>query len=134
MILAYEETLPITESRLLYRYTLPDCKVQELRFNLQAELRECKDATFQPKDARKETTDEHVIFTRTWSDAKPEGEVLFSATPTNPAVQATSGRQKEGGPLYLYARLRPELPKVARENPFASHGVFLLDTSRQRRS
>ena len=63
------------------------------------------------------------ISRKTWSDTTPEGEVVFSATPADPRVQATSGRHGEDGPLYLYARLRPELPKIAKEEPFAKHAV-----------
>ena len=47
--------------------------------------------------------DDRVAFSHTWTDTPPKGEVLFSATPVDPAVQATSGRQGETGPVYLYA-------------------------------
>jgi hypothetical protein len=129
VILAYEETLPVTGSRLLYRFALPGCTLHEMRFTLQADPRQCKDATFLPKDARKESTDALVSFSRTWSDTTPRGEVLFSAKPADATVQATSGKRPDGGPLYLYARLCPELPRVAKEEPFGKHAVFLLDTS-----
>ncbi len=129
VILAYEETLPVADSRLLYRFNLPGCKLHEMNLVLQADPREWKDPAFLPKDARKETGEERVAFTKTWSNATPTGEVLFSATPAEPGVQAVSGRHQPGGPLYAYARLRPELPKIAQTQPFAKHAVFLLDTS-----
>jgi von Willebrand factor type A domain len=129
VILAYEETLPVTDNRLLYRYSLPGCKVHELRFNLQADANECKDPTITPKEARKESTSQHIVYSHTWSDATPTGDVVFSATPTNLGVQTTSGKKEEKGPIYLYSRIRPELPKVEKEKSFAEHGVFLLDTS-----
>jgi hypothetical protein len=129
VILAYEETLPVSGGQLVYRYGLPTCKLHELRFSLQADARQCKDATLKPKDARREESGDHLLFTRTWSDTKPEGEVLFTARPGDPAVQVASGRHREGGPVYFHARLRPGLPEVPKEEPFARHAVFLLDTS-----
>jgi hypothetical protein len=129
VILAYEETLPVSGGQLVYRYALPTCKIHELRFSLQADAREVKDALLQPKDARKEAGSDHVIFTKTWSDTTPAGEVIFSAKPADPTVQTTSGKHGEKGPNYLYARLRPQLEKVGKEEPFAKHAVFLLDTS-----
>jgi hypothetical protein len=56
------------------------------------------------------------------------GDAVFAFTPPHPEVQAISGRQGESGPLYLYARVRPEL-KIEKAKPFARHAVFLLDTS-----
>jgi hypothetical protein len=129
VILAYEETLPVTGGQMVYRYALPTCKLHELRFSLQADARECKDAALHPKDARKEAGSDHVLFTKTWSDTKPAGDVIFSARPTDPTVQATSGKHGDKGPNYLYARLRPQLEKVGKETPFARHAIFLLDTS-----
>ena len=58
----------------------------------------------------------------------PGGEVLFAFAPPPAAVQAISGRQGESGPLYLYARIRPEL-KVEKATAVREHAVFLLDTS-----
>jgi hypothetical protein len=129
VILAYEETLPVSDSRLIYRFALPTCKLREMRFTIQADPRDCKDATFEPKGAHKEVADERVAFSKTWTDTIPGGEVIYSAKPADPSVQATSGRHQPGGPLYLYARLRPDLPMVPKEEPFAKHAVILLDTS-----
>ncbi len=55
--------------------------------------------------------------------------MLFACTPAHPDVQTISGRQGDNGPRYVYARLRPSLKNVANGKPFASHAVFLLDTS-----
>jgi tetratricopeptide (TPR) repeat protein len=129
VILAYEEPLPIAEERMLYRFPLPDCKLQELQFNLQARTDECRKPSFLPRDAGKDESSGRVIFSRAWKDAKPEGEVVFACTPADPQVQAISGRQGENGPRYVYARLRPQLKTVAKDQSFASHAVFLLDTS-----
>src|SRR5207248_693214 len=54
---------------------------------------------------------------------------LFTGRPADPAIQVSSGRHTEGGPAYFHARLRPALPEVAKEEPFARHAVFLLDSS-----
>jgi hypothetical protein len=129
VILAYEETIPVTGDQVVYRFGLPTCKLHELRFSLQADSRECKDAQFQPREARRETSEDRVVFTQTWSNTTPRGEVVFTARPAEPTIQTTSGRHREGGPLYMYARIRPNLPAIAREEPFSRHAIFLLDTS-----
>ncbi len=129
VILAYEETLSVSAGLLLYRFDLPGQKLHEMRFSLQFDPREAKDPLFQPAEARKEAGEDRTAFHHTWSDSTPKGHVLFSAAPADPAVQATSGRHGDSGPLYLYARLRPELPRVEKEEPFSTQAVFLLDTS-----
>jgi hypothetical protein len=50
-------------------------------------------------------------------------------TPVPPRVEAISGRRGSDGPIYLHARIHLDLPVSARPGPFASHTVFLLDTS-----
>jgi hypothetical protein len=129
VILAYEETLPVAQGQLVYRFALPGVKLNELRVAVQADAREVKSPTFLPKEARKDATTERVTFTHTWTDTRPKGEIVFAAKPADATVQSTSGRHGEKGPLYLSARLRPTLPQVAKEEPFAKHAVFLLDTS-----
>jgi len=129
VILAYEELLPFAQEHMLYRFPLPDCKLHELQFNLQAKADECRQPSFLPKDAHKDESSGRVMFSRSWKDAKPEGEVVFTCTPADPQVQAVSGRQGDNGPRYVYARLRPQLKTVAKDQSFASHAVFLLDTS-----
>src|SRR5205823_4050275 len=69
-----------------------------------------------------------VSYTRTWKEQGPGGDVVFAFVPPRPQAQIISGRQGESGPLYLYARIRPELP-VEHAKPFAERAVFLLDTS-----
>jgi tetratricopeptide (TPR) repeat protein len=129
VILAYEELLPFAQEQMSYRFPLPDCKLNELQFRLQAKKVECTQAAFLPKDARKEESGGRITFSRTWKDSKPEGEVVFAGTPSHPDVQSISGRQGDNGPRYVYTRLRPALKTVANGKPFASHAVFLLDTS-----
>jgi tetratricopeptide (TPR) repeat protein len=128
VLIAYEELLPCTQERAFYRYPLPDCKLSELQFTLQADAGQCKNVTVVPKDAVRSEGAGRLLFTRTWKKQGPGGEVQFACTPAQPQVQATSGRQGESGPLYLYARIRPDL-KVAAAKSFAENAVFLLDTS-----
>jgi hypothetical protein len=54
--------------------------------------------------------------------------VRFTFTPLDARVHVASGRQSEGGPLYVYARVRPEL-KVEKAATASENAVFLLDTS-----
>src|SRR5262249_36391353 len=108
VLVAYEETLPVVEGRLVYRFGLPGTKVNEMRLALTADSAECKEATFLPKEARKDEKGGRVSVRHTWADTKPTGEVVFSARPANAAIQAASGRQGEKGPCYLHARVRPE--------------------------
>jgi tetratricopeptide (TPR) repeat protein len=129
VILAYEELLPFAQKLMIYRFPLPGCKLSELQISLQAKAAECLQPTFLPKDAKKEEHSERITFSRTWKDSKPEGEAVFACTPAHPDVQAISGRQGDNGPHYVYARLRPVLKTVVADKPFASHAVFLLDTS-----
>jgi hypothetical protein len=129
VLIAYEETIPVSAGRLVYRFALPTSKVHEVRFSLEASTKEVDSPTFEPAEARKETNDDRVRFTHTWADDAPKGEVTFSATPKTPTIQVTTGRHGDKGPNFVYARLRPALPAVPKEEPFAKHAVFLLDTS-----
>jgi hypothetical protein len=128
VLIAYEEELPFVGDQMRYRFPLPDCKLAEMQLTLSANAAECKDATFQPKEAKREEGGSRLAFTHTWHGEIKGGDAAFAFTPPDPQVQAISGRQGESGPLYLYARIRPEL-KVEKAQPFARHAVFLLDTS-----
>jgi hypothetical protein len=128
VLIAYEELLPLAREQCAYRFALPDCKLTELRFTLNASAGECKDAVFQPKDATKAEGGDTLSYTKTWTEKGPGGEAIFAFHPPQPRVQAISGRQGESGPLYLYARIRPDL-KVEKAAPFSENAVFLLDTS-----
>jgi tetratricopeptide (TPR) repeat protein len=128
VLIAYEEELPFVGEQMRYRFPLPDCKLSEMQLTLSANAAECKDAAFQPKEAKREEGGSRLAFTHTWHGEIKGGDAEFRFTPPNPQVQAISGRQGESGPLYLYARIRPEL-KVEKAQPFARHAIFLLDTS-----
>ncbi len=129
VILAYEELLPVVRDKMLYQFPLPDCKLSELQFSLTANSRACKNLEFQPKGATLDESGNRLVYSRIWKNEKPEGAVVFTCTPNEPRVQAVSGRQGENGSHYVYARLRPELKKVADAKPYSNHAVFLLDTS-----
>ncbi|MFL5244374.1 MAG: VIT domain-containing protein [Gemmataceae bacterium] len=128
VLIAYEELLPSSGDQVVYRYPLPDCKLQELEFHLQASPAECKEPRFEPQDAGLERTDSRLVYSRIWQGEGPGGDVAFAFTPAQRQIQAISGRQNENSPLYLYARIKPEL-KVEKAKPFADRAVFLLDTS-----
>ncbi|HEV3238189.1 MAG TPA: VIT and VWA domain-containing protein, partial [Gemmataceae bacterium] len=128
VLIAYEELLPASGNQLVYRYPLPDCPLTELEFNLQASPAECKEPSITPKDATLEKSDSRLLYSRTWKGEGPGGDVVFAFTPAQTQVQAISGRQNENSPLYLYARIKPEL-KVEKDKPFADKAIFLLDTS-----
>jgi hypothetical protein len=129
VLISYEELLPITGDQELYRFLLPDCELTEMGFTLQANAAECKNPVFLPKDVKKDEGGSRFLYSKTWTNTQPEGEVRFAFTPARPDVQYVTGRQGENGPHYVYARLRPDLKQVAADKPFASHAVFLLDTS-----
>jgi hypothetical protein len=129
VVLAYEELLPVAGEKMLYRFPLPGCKLSEMSLSVQAATADCRDAEFSVADSWKREAGGRVTFAKTWADAKPEGEAVFSCTPAKPRVQAVTGRQGDNGPVYVYARLRPELPAVDKATGFSDKAVFLLDTS-----
>jgi tetratricopeptide (TPR) repeat protein len=129
VLIAYEELLPVTGEQQVYRFPLPGRKLAEMRLTLSADAKECLQASFQPGDSTKEESGGRLTFSRTWTDASPEGDAVFACTPARPRVQAVSGRQGDNGPRYLYARVRPEVPALDKTAVPASHAVFLLDTS-----
>jgi tetratricopeptide (TPR) repeat protein len=128
VILAYEELLPCSQDQVIYRYPLPDCKLGEIQFTLNASAIECKKPAIKPEELKKEEGGSLLAYTKTWKDQGPGGDVLFTYTPADPRIQTLTGRQGENGPLHLYARLRPEL-KAEAGKAFAKHAIFLLDTS-----
>ena len=111
VLIAYEETIPVTAGRLVYRFALPTSKVHEVRFSLEASSREIDEPTFEPAEARKEVNDDRVRFTHTWADDAPKGEVTFSAAPKTPTIQATTGQARRQG---AELRLRPAAARAAR--------------------
>ncbi len=128
VLLAYEELLPVAGDRALYRFPLPNSKLHEMQFSLEADRAECADPAFLPKDAKQTDAGKRLVYRRSWKDAKPEGEVRFAFAPARGPVQYSSGRPDGKGPVYLYARVRPELKSVENQ-AFARHAVFMLDTS-----
>ena len=103
-----------------------------LKFTLQANTAECKDVAFPARRAGKDEGGSQLRFTRkTWKDERPRRRGAVSvyagrcrASRRSAASRATMGR------CYIYARLRPERAKRRQGGQaFASHAVFLLDTS-----
>jgi hypothetical protein len=128
VLIAYEEVLPVSQEQCIYRFPLPDCQLKEMQFTLQASTVDCKDAAIKPEDARKEEGGSQIMYSKSWTTKGPGGDVIFSYAPPKPQLQVIAGKQGESGPLYVYARVRPEL-KIQEAKPFAQHAVFLLDTS-----
>jgi hypothetical protein len=129
VLLAYEELLPMSGGKVVYQFPLPGMKLNEMQFSLQAASVECKEPAFLPREATKSEGGGQLLYQRAWKDDRPEGEITFSYAPARPQVQTVSGRHAGNGPQYVYARIRPELPKIDNPQPFAAHAVFLLDTS-----
>src|SRR5262249_5674163 len=129
VIIAYEELLPMAQDKAFYRYPLPDCKLTQLDFSLQASAADCREPIFLPKDTKKQEGGGRFHYSRGWQEKAAGGDVVFAFSPAKPQLQAISGRQGESGPLNVYARIRPELKKIEHPQPFAPHAVFLLDTS-----
>jgi hypothetical protein len=128
VLIAYEELLPWSQDHVHYRFPLPDCPLSELQFTLQAATAEYREASFEPKGAVKTEGGGRVVYNKAWKEKGPGGDARFAFRPARADVQAVSGRQGENGPVYLHARLRPDL-QVHEAKPFAAHAVFLLDTS-----
>lgn len=128
VLIAYEELLPISQEKAIYRFPLPNCDLKEMQFTLQARTDDAKDIAVRPDDFQKQEGGSQLLYTKTWSGKGPGGDVVFAFTPNKPTIQAISGKQGENGPLYVYARVRPEL-KIQEAKPFARHAVFLLDCS-----
>ena len=124
VVFAYEETLPIVNEQAVYRFLLPNAQVKEMQFTLQASGRE-----YHKPQAPAVQDGEQIVLHKEWRKAKPDGQIIFAATPALARIQATSGRRADNEPYYLHARVRPELPEAKVDQPFARHAVFLLDTS-----
>jgi hypothetical protein len=132
VLISYEETLPFSGGRQVYRYPLPGVPVTEMSVAVSANAAECLEPTWNLKDGSRSESNGRLTLSRTWKGEKPTGEVVFAAAPPRPDVQVLSGRTSDGAPPYVHVRLRPHLPEE-RKWPFAQHAVFLLDTSASER-
>ncbi len=129
VLLAYEELLPVSQGKMVYRFRLPDRKLERVQFTLQAPA-DGSEREFLPKGGATQEAAGRVYWTRTWMGEEPDdAEVQFACTPARPEVQAVTGRRGENGDLYAYARVRPALRQVPAEQGGAADAVFLLDTS-----
>jgi hypothetical protein len=126
ILMAYEETIPLQQGKLVYQYRLPTCQLADLSVTLQTDHRLAQDAQFTPADAKRESNAGIVTYRRSWRNVTNVGMITFQATPETPSVQSTSGHH-DGG-QYLLARLRPTVLEGS-TSVFARHAVFLLDTS-----
>jgi hypothetical protein len=108
---------------------LPGRKLPEVHFALSANPADCREPSFEPEGVTKQEADGRLTFSHSWKDEPSEGDVIFTCAPAQPRVQAVSGRQGDNGPRYFYARVLPNVPIFEKGQAFASHAVFLLDTS-----
>src|SRR5262249_51456144 len=83
VLIAYEELLPVTQGRGVYRFPLPDCELQEVKLTLNANPAECKSPAFRPDKAEKSEGKSHLTYHRIWEKKGPGGDALFTFTPTN---------------------------------------------------
>ena len=113
---------------MLYRFPLPDCKLTRDAIHPPGRRRGVQGRRVPAQGRQRTRAAAGSLFTHAWKETRPRTARSSSLHAGRPEVQAISGRQGENGPLYLYARLRPELKTVRQGEPFAEHAVFLLDT------
>ena len=116
VLIAYEELLPVSGEQMMYRYPAAGLQAAGTAVLALCQYRsECKNVAFKPEDATKDDGGSQVAFSKTWTEKGPGGDVLFACTPANPRVQSISARAGSGdGPVYVYARVRPELKAAGR--------------------
>ena len=88
---------------MLYRFPLPDCKLDELEFTLNANAEECTQPTL-PEGCKKDEGGRPAHLQPNLERDRPRRRSRLLLHAGRPAVQAISGRQGENGPLL---RLRP---------------------------
>ncbi len=97
VILAYEETLPVSDARMFYRFALPTCQLHEMRFTIQADARACKDAAFEPKGARKEEGDDRIAFSQTGPTRRRKARSSFLPRPSIPPSRRPAAGTRPAG-------------------------------------
>jgi hypothetical protein len=127
VILAYEETLPVVGGMSTYRFPLPDGKLNDLSFTLQGDTEQCPNAKFRPEPDQM-SVGSRTYVNKVWKEKGPGGDAVFTFKLPDPGLQVISGRDGPDGPIYLFARLRPNI-KAEQSGPFAENAVFLVDTS-----
>jgi hypothetical protein len=129
VILAYEETVPATAAGAEYRFPLPAAAIGECSFTLRAaDADDCRDARLLPAGADPVRVGGGLVYQRLWAGQAPGGDAVFAFRPARAGIQAVSGAEAPGGRPFVFARVRPDLPRVAAA-PFSDKAVFLLDTS-----
>src|SRR5262249_53519131 len=83
VLIAYEETLPVTQGRLVYRFPLPGQKLADMTFAVQGRAGECRAPLCNLDGTTREEKDGRVTFTRRWQRAKPQGDALVSWAPAD---------------------------------------------------
>jgi tetratricopeptide (TPR) repeat protein len=129
VVIAYEELLPVTRERQVYRFPLPGRQLTEMHFTLSASAADSLQPYCYPEELTLEKTSDRLICNHTWKRTTPSGDIVFTCLPAEPRVHAISGKAGDKGLHYLYARVRPEVPIEEARKPFSRKAVFVLDTS-----
>lgn len=128
ILFAFEETLPLRNGKLVYEYPLPACTLYQLSLTIQTDAVLGGNAVVTPSEATRTVEGGQVTYRCAWNGKiPPKGSLRFEAAPADASIQSTSGKHADG--YCLLARLRPDVPSLPADKPFARHAVFLLDTS-----
>ena len=81
VILAYEETLPVSQERMVYRFPLPDCKLKELEFVCWPRTSRRAKVAFFSHGPEGQLDRSELIYKRTWTEKGPGGDAVFAFKP-----------------------------------------------------
>ncbi len=127
VIIAYEETLPMQDGRMMYRFPLPDAAMESLGFAFNARSSDSKSGFIAPANYEVREGGGVVACTASWAGKGPGGDAFFEFAPANPGMQVISGSDSPGE-TYFHARLTVlgAVPNSMRET---GRAVFMIDTS-----
>ncbi len=131
VILAYEETLPLGDEGLRYRFALPDCDLGLLHITVSSPVKGVREIVLEPAPGNQgEVVEGRRLQQLAWEKEKgPGGDLSIRIVPESSEALCLSGpdQSRAQGQAFL-ASLHPRLPmtKIGKGTPRA---VFLLDTS-----
>jgi len=131
VILAYEETLPVGEEGLRYRFPLPDCDIGLLHITVSTPVHGVRKIVMEPAAGNAgQVVEGRRLQQLAWEKEKgPGGDLRIRIVPDSSEVLCLSGpdQSRPQGQAFL-ASLHPNLPK-AKVGKGTPRAVFLLDTS-----
>jgi len=131
VILAYEETLPVGEEGLRYRFPLPDCDLGLLHITVSTPVHGVRKIVMEPAAGNAgQVVGGRRLQQLAWEKEKgPGGDLRIRIVPESSESLCLSGpdQSRPQGQAFL-ASLHPNLPK-AKVGKGTSRAVFLLDTS-----